>query len=53
LNLTEDNEIVDEIIRKHLEKSTTIPTTNKSIKKFVDGFWGEELKPFKQPKKEN
>ena len=53
LNLTEDNEMVDEIIRKHLEKSTTIPTTNKSIKKFVDGFWKEELKSFKQPKQEN
>ena len=53
LNLTEDNEMVDEIIRKHLEKSNTIPTTNKSIKKFVDGFWEEELKSFKQPKQEN
>lgn len=52
LNLTEDNEIVDEIIRKHLEKSNTIPTTNKSVRKFVDGFWEEELKQFKQPEQE-
>ena len=52
LNLTEDNEIVDEIIRKHLEKSNTIPTTNKYVRTFVDGFWEEELKQFKQPEQE-
>lgn len=52
LNLTEDNPQVDEIIMKHLQTTNVIPTTNKSVRNFVDTFWADELKPFKQPKQE-
>lgn len=52
LNLTEDNPQVDDIIMKHLQTANVIPTTNKSIREFVDTFWADELKQFKQPKQE-
>lgn len=52
LNLTEDNPQVDDIIMKHLQTTNVIPTTNKSVRNFVDTFWADELKPFKQPKQE-
>ena len=52
LNLTEDNPQVDDIIMKHLQTANVIPTTNKSIREFVDTFWADELKQFQQPKQE-
>ena len=52
LNLTEDNPQVDDIIMKHLQTTNVIPTTNKSIREFVDTFWADELKQFQQPKQE-
>jgi hypothetical protein len=52
LNLTEDNPQVDDIIMKHLQTSKVIPTTNKSVREFVDTFWADELKQFQQPKQE-
>lgn len=50
LNLTEDNPQVDDIIMKHLQTSKVIPTTNKSVREFIDTFWADELKQFQQPK---
>ena len=52
LNLTEDNPQVDDIIMKHLETTNVIPTTNKSVREFIDTFWADELKQFQQPKQE-
>lgn len=52
LNLTEDNPQVDDIIMKHLQTAKVIPTTNKSVREFVDTFWADELKQFQQPKQE-
>ena len=52
LNLTEENPQVDDIIMKHLQTSKVIPTTNKSVREFIDTFWADELKQFKQPKPE-
>ena len=50
LNLTQDNPQVNDIIEKHLEQTNVIPTTNKSVREFIDTFWADELKQFKQPK---
>jgi hypothetical protein len=50
LNLTEENPQVDDIIMKHLQTSKFIPTTNKSVREFIDKFWADELKQFQQPK---
>ena len=50
LNLTEENPQVDDIIMKHLQTSKVIPTTNKSVREFIDTFWADELKQFQQPK---
>ena len=50
LNLTEENPQVDDIIMKHLQNARPIPTTNKSVREFIDTFWADELKQFKQPK---
>ena len=52
LNLTDDNPQVDDIIMKHLQTSKVIPTTNKSVREFIDTFWADELKQFQQPKQE-
>ena len=52
LNLTEDNPQVNDIIMKHLQTANVIPTTNKSVREFIDTFWADELKQFKQPKQE-
>ena len=50
LNLTEDNPQVNDIIEKHLDQTNVIPTTNKSVREFIDTFWADELKKFQQPK---
>jgi spore coat protein CotF len=56
LNLTEQNPQVSEIIRKNLKdyvmQTKNIPTNNKTIRKFVDTIWEDQLKPFKQEKTE-
>ena len=52
LNLTEDNPQVNDIIMKHLQTTNVIPTTNKSVREFIDTFWADELKQFQQPKQE-
>lgn len=53
LNLTEDNPQVDAIIMKHLQTARPIPTTDTSVIDFVNTFWADELKQFKQPKQES
>lgn len=50
LNLTEDNPQVDDIIMKHLQTAKSIPTTDTSAIEFVNTFWDDELKQFKQSK---
>lgn len=52
LNLADDNPQVDDIIMKHLKTANVIPTTDKSVREFVDTFWADELKQFQQPKQE-
>ena len=56
LNLTEQNPQVSEIIRKNLKdyamQTKSIPTNNKTIRKFVDTIWADKLLPFKQEKTE-
>ena len=50
LNLTEDNPQVDDIIMKHLKTAKVIPTTDTTVREFIDTFWADELKQFQQPK---
>ena len=54
LNLTEQNPQVSEIIRKNLKdyvmQTKNIPTNNKTIRKFVNTIWEDQLKPFQQEK---
>ena len=56
LNLTEQNPQVSEIIRKSLKdyvmQTRNIPTNNKTIRKFVNTIWEDQLKPFQQEKTE-
>ena len=56
LNLTEQNPQVSEIIRKNLKnyvmQTKNIPTNNKTIRKFVNTIWEDQLKPFQQEKTE-
>ena len=37
---------------KHLRTANVIPTTDITVREFVDTFWADELKQFKQPKQE-
>lgn len=52
LNLTEENPLVFKIIcdnlTNYVNQNMNIPTTNKTIRKFVDTIWEDKLKPFKQ-----
>ena len=48
----ETNPFVDEAIWKHLQQANPIPTTNKTVRQFVDEIWAEELKPHQKPKQE-
>ena len=56
LNLTEQNPQVSEIIRKNLKnyvmQTKSIPTNNKTIRKFVNTIWEDQLKPFQEEKTE-
>lgn len=56
LNLTEQNPQVTAIIKKNLKDYVTqtknIPTNNKTIRKFVNTIWEDQLKPFQQEKTE-
>lgn len=56
LNLTEQNPQVTAIIKKNLKdyvlQTKNIPTNNKTIRKFVNTIWEDQLKPFKQEKTE-
>jgi hypothetical protein len=56
LNLTEQNPQVSDIIRKSLKnyvmQTKNIPSNNKTIRKFVNTIWEDQLKPFKQEKTE-
>ena len=56
LNLTEENPLVFKIIcdnlTNYVNQNMNIPTTNKTIKQFVNTIWGDQLKPFQQEKTE-
>ena len=52
LSLTEDNPQVDDIIMKHLQTAKVIPTTDTTVREFIDTFCSDELKQFQQPKQE-
>ena len=56
LNLTEQNPQVTAIIKKNLkdyvQQTKNIPTNNKTIRKFVNTIWEDQLKPFQQEKTE-
>lgn len=54
LNLTDNNTEVTTIIEKSLKdyvkQTKNIPTTKKTIRKFIDTIWADQLKPFKKEK---
>jgi hypothetical protein len=56
LNLTEQNPQVTAIIKKNLNdyvrQTKNIPTNNKTIRKFVNTIWEDQLKPFQQERTE-
>lgn len=35
---------------KHLKTAKVIPTTDTTVREFIDTFWADELKQFQQPK---
>lgn len=56
LNLTEENPLVFKIIcdnlTNYVNQNMNIPTTNKTIRQFVNTIWEDQLKPFQQEKTE-